>query len=383
VSSSRLEAGSDRVHHHVVHASREARYEVRLLDVSVDEAWAAVAAAVGDRPHLVVTTPTVDRLFGAAGRRVLGEAWLVLEGGEAQKDLAQVECICSRAAALGLGRQGVLVGVGGGVCTDLVTVAASWIRRGMPHIRLPTTLVGQVDASVGVKGAVNFRDTKSYLGVYHPPESVLLVPSLLHTLPARRIREGLSEIVKIAITCDPDLFAQVEAHGSALVASAFARPAGPGRDIVWTAAVRMMERLALNLYEDRSRQRLVDFGHTFSPDLEIASGHALSHGEAVAIDMAYTVCLSAAAGWLDAATRDRVLDLLEALGLPLGSPHLTPELCAASMATAVAHRGGRPNLVLPCGLGRSRFLASEDELPAAVHDAARTLLEARDGTPGT
>jgi 3-dehydroquinate synthase len=127
---------------------------------------------------------------------------MVLHCNEATKSVEQVLRVCERARQVGLDRSGLLIGIGGGICTDIVTVAASWIRRSIRYIRVPTTLVGQADAGIGIKGAVNFSQKKSYLGCFHPPRAVIITPPFLKTLPHNNLREGFAEIIKMAIIRD-------------------------------------------------------------------------------------------------------------------------------------------------------------------------------------
>lgn len=298
---------------------------------------------------------------------------------ERGKDLSQVERLCGEAVRAGLGRQDFLVGVGGGVCTDLCTVAASLTKRGIRHVRVPTTLVGQVDASIGVKGAVNFGGLKSHLGCFHAPWRVLVLPEFLATLPLRRLREGLAEIVKIALVRDPALFDLVERHGRSLLAAGFQAPRSVAWEVLERASLRMIEELQPNLFEDRTYERLVDFGHTWSVPLEPATGHALSHGEAVAVDMALSLEIAALLGLAPPTLRDRVHTLLRQLGLPTWSEQLDLDLCRAALRQAAAHRGGRPNLVLPTQVGRAVFLTSEAVLDSALLGAALQRLRSASG----
>ncbi|UHC17605.1 iron-containing alcohol dehydrogenase [Methylobacterium currus] len=361
---------------HVAAANRRTAYEVVFQEGASASALLALRPWIAGQDHLVVTTPTVQALHGGAvaGLDPTGRRILVLDCTEASKTLQQVERVCRRAHELGLSRGGVLLAVGGGVCSDITTLAASWLRRGIRHVRVPTTLVGQVDAGLGYKGAVNFDGHKSYLGCFHAPAHVLIAPDFLRTLPARHQREGFAEIVKIAIVCDPDLLNLVDRHAEELVRTSFAAPRAAGRAIVWQSALLMLRELEQNPYEDQGYERLVDFGHTFSPLLEAASAHRLSHGEAVAIDMALTMALSAELGLVAPASRDRILSLLRRLGLPTDSPLLTPELCRHALEQAALHRGGRPNLVLPTDFGPSRFLQAADAVgPDLIARGLRAL----------
>jgi 3-dehydroquinate synthase len=251
-----------------------------------------------------------------------------------------------------------------------VTVAASLIRRGIEYIRVPTTLIGQVDAGIGIKGAVNFGGKKSFLGAFYPPSSVLIDPTFLETLPVAHLRYGLAEIVKIAVIRDAELFELIANHSAALIDSGFQKSRACSRRVIWLAAQRMLEEMEPNLYEDRSYKRLVDMGHTFSPALEAASGFRIHHGEAVAIDTALSTTISAELDLMPEAERDVIVSTIVSIGLPIFSELLTEELCFKALADATMHRAGAMNLVLPVRVGQATFLEHIGELPASVLSAS-------------
>jgi 3-dehydroquinate synthetase len=360
-------------------ANRQRHYQVTLNENLLQTEIRRLAENIGSRQALIVTTPTVFRLYGSALQRELESVGhraplLVLKCTERRKTIREVEYITSRAYRYGLGRNSVLIGIGGGVCTDLVTVAASLIRRGIGCIRIPTTLIGQVDAAVGVKGAVNTAQKKSALGCFYAPDGVFIDPSFLTTLSLRHISSGLAEIIKVALVCDKFLFCRLERHVSQLLESRFSSPRNESRKVLWGAVARMLEQLSGNLYEDQGYQRLMDFGHTFSPLLEVRSKYRLSHGEAVAIDMALTVSIASELGAMSDDDRDRVLSVLAASSLPLRSDLLTEALCVDSFREAGIHRGGALNLVLPTSLGRAEFITHANEIPiSVVRSALRRL----------
>jgi 3-dehydroquinate synthase len=344
-----------------------------------------LAERLGGRRALLVTTPTVARLYGRElvaqlGARGADLSVLELACTEQGKCVDLVSRVCREALERGLDRRGVLVGMGGGVCTDVVTVAASWIRRGIAHLRIPTTLIGQIDAGIGIKGAVNFCGKKSYLGSFYPPEAVLIDQRFLHSLPPAHLRHGLAEMLKIALVRDATLFDLVEAHAASFLAGGFAEPRTEARQALWRAVEGMLRELGANAYENRSYQRLVDFGHTFSPSLEAASRFTLPHGEAVAVDMALSAMLAADCGLLDAAVCRRILAAVRSAGLPVYTAHLTPRLCREALGEAALHRGGVPNLVLPVAIGSATFVERPTDLPhAALARAIRRLARESSG----
>ncbi len=273
-----------------------ATYPVRLCVDLLSSRSTVLAEVTSDRRTMIVTTPTVARLYGEWLQALVkgkdAVSVLVMEVTEATKTLAQVEAVCQQALAHGITRRGLLVAIGGGVCSDVVTLAASLIRRGVGYIRVPTTLIGQIDAGIGLKGAVNFAGKKSFLGCFHPPEQVLIDPAFLRSLPRRFLVSGMAESIKMAVGRDAALFELLELHAPELVASGFSCPGAKGHELLQRSIWSMLDELRQNPYEDQTYERLVDFGHTFSPAIEAALGFEIDHGEAVAIDIALSATLA-------------------------------------------------------------------------------------------
>jgi 3-dehydroquinate synthase len=333
------------------------------------------------RTRLVVTTPSVHALYGpllleAAQGLITPDDVLVLDCDETRKSIEQVEKVCARALPT-LGRDGVIVGFGGGVVLDIVCFAASMIRRGIGYIKIPTTLVGQVDAGIGVKGGVNFGGKKSYLGSFYAPEQVLIDPAFLATLGSQHLASGVAEIIKMAVISDALLFAEVERMGARLVDPDTMANSDSCGDISIRAINLMLSALAPNLTERSGYERSVDFGHTFSPALEAALSFQIPHGFCVAVDMALSAAIAVEQGHMDRREYSRLVATLAAVGLPVWHGHLTRALCRKALVDAAAHRGGALNLVLPTTLGTSIFVKSADDITDDVLDAALGLL-ARD-----
>jgi len=361
---------------------RAGRYTVRIVPEALNRP--ELDAVLDGRRSLVVVSPTVERLYAPAldalaARNGPRMRRIVCVSGEPAKGLAAVERICDAALAAGMDRHGVFVAVGGGVCSDLVTMAASLVRRGVRCVRIPTTLVAQIDAAIGAKGAVNFAGRKSSLGCFHPPALVLADPVLLRTLPLPEIRAGLAEIIKIALVSDAPLFELLERVVPELLATRFQEPADDATTVMAASIRRMLEALDGNLFEDRSYRRTVDAGHTFSPKLEAAARFTIRHGEAVAVDLALSATLAARLGFLATGTSERIRRLIATAGLPITSDDLTAELCRDALAEAVRHRGGRLNLPLFDAVGHARFVDTsqvvDQVLELALEDLRLPLAE--------
>jgi 2-epi-5-epi-valiolone synthase len=357
-------------------------YDVSLVDGLLRPGDRRLLDAIGTRRALIVTTPTVARLYGDALRAVLAPAGsrvrvMVMGSGEPAKEIATVLDVCAAAQEAGIGRRDLLVAFGGGVCCDVVTLAAGLIRRGVAYLTVPTTLVGQVDAGIGLKGGVNFAGSKNYLGCFHPPEGSLVDLRLLRTLPEIEICCGLAEILKMALVRDSALFSFLRERGERLVRNRFTPDDADAEWVARRAIALMLAELEPNCYEDQTLRRLVDFGHTISPALEERSGHRMRHAQAVAIDMALSCEIATELGFLTEAACATVLATFDRLGLPTVDPLLTADVVAAGLQGAAAHRGGELNLVLPTGIGTATFLVRREDLPGSAVDAALRRLRRR------
>ena len=301
---------------------------------------------------------------------------LVLPTTEENKDMDMVLTIAEAIHELGVDRRlDPVIAIGGGVCMDIVGFAASIYRRRTPYVRVPTTLMGYVDASVGAKTGVNFSGKKNKLGAYIPPALTLLDRTFLSTLPERQLANGAAEIAKMALVKDPELFDLLAQHGPELIAHKFQDAPGAPRDgsspasrVLYLSIQTMLEELAPNLWED-SLERLVDFGHVFSMELEMDAlfEEKLFHGEAVAIDMALSACLSHVRGHIDSATLDAILDMMRGLKLPVWHPRLDAAMCDEALYERVKFSQGQ-KLPLPVGAGKARLFndIAQQEVEAAL-----------------
>jgi 2-epi-5-epi-valiolone synthase len=261
-----------------------------------------------------------------------------------------------------------IIAIGGGVLTDVVGFVASSYRRSVPHIKVPTTLMGYVDASVGIKTGLNFNGHKNRLGSFEPPLRVFLDRAFLKTLSRRHLLNGLCEIIKLAVIKDPELFSLLELHGANSVAAHFQDDMGGF--ILDRAITGMLEELQPNLFED-NLSRKVDFGHTFSYGLETRHEAHLLHGEAVLLDIALSMLIAQGRELLTEQESSRFFDLLIRLEIVLNTEILDPLLLWQSLEERIHHRNGLQRVPMPEGLGNCVFL-NDVRLPE-IESAVKTL----------
>ena len=267
----------------------------------------AIVADANVAPHLA----TLQAALSAEGIR--SEA-IVLPPGEATKSWAQLEMLCDRLIDLGIERGDHVVALGGGVIGDLVGFACSIVKRGCGFVQIPTTLLAQVDSSVGGKTAINTRAGKNLIGAFHQPALVLIDPTVLDTLPPRDLRAGYAEVVKYGLIDDPEFFAWCEANAAALLAGDLA-----AREYAIAHSVAAKARIVgEDERETTGRRALLNLGHTFGHALEAEAGFSdrLLHGEGVAAGMALAYGYSADRGIASQADADRVIAHLRTVGLP-------------------------------------------------------------------
>ncbi|KAM8755943.1 2-epi-5-epi-valiolone synthase [Acanthopagrus schlegelii] len=243
-----------------------------------------------------------------------------------------------------------IIAIGGGVCLDIVGLAASLYRRRTPYIRVPTTLLSYVDASVGAKTGVNFANCKNKLGAYIPPVAAFLDLTFIQTVPRRHISNGLAEMLKMALMKHRGLFELLEKHGRVLLDTKLQGASHVTRIAITT----MLEELAPNLWED-DLNRLVDFGHLISPALEMKVLPSLLHGEAVNIDMSYMVYVSKESGLVTEEEKQRIISCMVGLELPVWHEDFTMELIQRSLQDRLKHSGGLVRMPLPVGLGQAEI----------------------------
>jgi 3-dehydroquinate synthase len=330
-------------------------------------------------PCLVVTNPTVRRLYGERAQAALVQAgwrpqWAEVPDAEEAKSLEHLSRLYDAAIAMGLERRQPVIALGGGVVGDLAGFLAATYQRGVPFVQVPTTLLAQIDSSVGGKVAINHPRGKNLIGSFHQPVLVVTDPLVLDTLPEREWRAGLAELVKYAVILDAELFDQLATDRERLVR----------RDpwVVAPAIARACELKAQVVAQDEREgglRAILNFGHTVGHALEAVTGYqTYRHGEAVAIGMAAAGEIARRLGMWPSSDQDRLVAWLEAVGLPTRiAGHSTDDLVRA-MGQDKKVQSGRLTFVLPEAMGR---VVMRSDVPDETVRAALADLGAASGTP--
>jgi 3-dehydroquinate synthase len=323
------------------------------------------------RDLLVVSNTAVAPLYlgslesSLRSRRVVSAT---LPDGESHKTLGNVARILDVLVANRFGRDCAVIALGGGVVGDMAGFAAATYQRGVAFVQVPTTLLAQVDSSVGGKTGVNHPGGKNLIGAFHQPVAVLADTNTLATLPPRELRAGLAEVIKYGLICDSGFFAWLEANMDALLAS----------DAMALARVirRSCEIKAGIVGRDEREQgdrALLNLGHTFGHAVESATGYKeWLHGEAIGAGLVMAACMSRESGYLTSDELDRVIRLVARTGLPTHVSNVKPDLALELMRIDKKVQAGRIRLVLLRGIG-SAFVTAEYGAAALRHTLATHL----------
>ena len=279
---------------------------------------------------------------------------ILIGQGEANKTLATVEQIHRSLLELGADRRSFLLAVGGGIVTDVAGFAAATYMRGIEFGFVSTTLLGQVDASVGGKNGVNVGGYKNMAGTFTQPRFVVCDPSMLATLPEREFRAGLAEVVKAAVIGDIALFERLE--GSSFTEL---RTNTTLLCEVVRAAIGVKAAIVERDERESGDRRLLNLGHTVAHAIEKCSS-AMNHGEAVAVGMRFVADFAVRNGLLSLAARNRICEVLERLGFAL-EPSVAVDLLLVEISKDKKSAGERLHLVVPRGIGRCETMPVEKE----------------------
>ena len=325
------------------------------------------------RPRAMIVTDEhvaphyLDAVSAALTAEGIAVSSLILPAGEGSKSWAGLARLTEWLIGEGVERSDHVIALGGGVIGDLVGFACSIVKRGCAFVQVPTTLLAQVDSSVGGKTAINVAAGKNLIGAFHQPALVVIDPTTLATLPRRELGAGYAEVVKYGLIDDADFFAWCEANGAALLAGD-----GEARHKAIAHSVTAKARIvAADERETQDIRALLNLGHSFGHALEAETGYSdrLLHGEAVAAGMVLAHQFSAANGLCPVADAARVRDHLASVDLPHSLASAGINSGGAALAAHMAHdkkvRGGRLPLILTRGIGRS-FVTEDYGLDAVA-----------------
>jgi 3-dehydroquinate synthase len=335
---------------------------------------ALYAPHVRCRRVAVVTSAAVRPLYlgrvqaalAAAGGEALA---VVVEDGEQAKRWETLDRVYDALLGARLGRDALLVALGGGVIGDLAGFAAATYQRGVPYLQLPTTLLAQVDSSVGGKTAINHARGKNMVGAFHQPLAVIADVTTLDSLPDRELRAGVAEVIKHGLALDREFLEWLEANLEKLLA----RERGALAHAV-RRSCELKAQVVAGDEREAGQRALLNFGHTFGHAIELGTGYGTwLHGEAVAAGMVMAAELSARAGSLARADVERVRALIARAGLPARGPALGAERYLELMQGDKKAAGGRMRFVLLESLGRAALRADLD--PRLVRESIAAAVQ--------
>jgi 3-dehydroquinate synthase len=345
-------------------------YDIAVGAANLEQIGQFVAERIALTRAAVITDARVETPHATAVAKSLADAGaevdvLVIPEGESSKSIAMAENLWQKLFDLSADRKTTIVAVGGGVVGDLAGFVAATFARGLAFVQVPTTLLAQVDSSVGGKTGVNLPGAKNMVGAFWQPRCVLVDVQALKTQRDRDYRSGLAEVVKYGVILDADLFARLEKETAALL--------GRRHRVLQEIVARCCELKAGVVEQDEREESglraVLNYGHTFAHAVETVAGYGeLLHGEAVAIGMMCAARLAQRLGRVDEAFVARQRALLLALGLPVVLPAVKPNALLAAMAHDKKAEHGKLRFVLPARMG-------EVEVVSEVNvDDVRTVL---------
>ncbi|KAL6713221.1 hypothetical protein ACLMJK_009342 [Lecanora helva] len=328
---------------------------------------------------LAVTDLNVYNVYGGQIERYFEHHGLELKVhktkiGEKAKTIPTFLSIVDSMTEFGIYRKEPVLVVGGGLVTDVAGFACAAYRRNTNFIRVPTTVIGLIDASVSIKVAVNYGNYKNRLGAYHAPIHTFLDFTFLRTLPTAQIRNGFAELIKISTCSHLDTFNLLDKYCEELIETGFGRTDGASAEIREAAdkinreGIHEMLKLETPNLHEIGLDRVIAYGHTWSPMHELVPETPLRHGHAISIDMAYSATLANSRKLLSDVEHRRILDLFSRAGLSMDHPQFNEEILDKGTAAILKTRDGKLRAAVPHPLGRCIFLNDVDakELNAAL-----------------
>lgn len=343
----------------------ERRYDIDIGTGLIAESGVRIGQHSAAQHALVITDENLEGTYAKQVSQSLAGSGvdvdlLAVSAGEPSKSVAMAEALWDALRDARADRRSLIVAVGGGVIGDLAGFVAATFARGLAFVQVPTTLLAQVDSSVGGKVGINLTNAKNMVGAFWQPQYVLVDTGVLKTLPPREYRAGLAEVIKYGVILDADLFAFLENN----VAAIKQRQDDVLRSVVARCCRLKADIVEADEREESGRRVVLNYGHTFGHALEAATGYEqLLHGEAVAIGMLCASRLAESLGLIDSQLTRRQRHLLEAFKLPVSMPQVDRETVMRSIQHDKKSQHGRLRFVLPTRLGHVEVVADvEPEL---------------------
>jgi 3-dehydroquinate synthase len=349
----------------------ERSYAIEIGTDTLIDLGASVSRWCSSKHAVIVTDENVEQPHALTAASSLSQAGLqvdllVIEPGEAAKTVGTAHFLWDKLLELGTDRKSVVIAVGGGVVGDLAGFVAASFARGLPFVQVPTTLLAQVDSSVGGKVGVNLAGAKNMVGAFWQPAGVLIDTAVLDTLPEREYRAGLAEVVKYGVILDAEFFEYLEAHAAELSA----RDAAVLEHVVARCCQLKADVVSADERELTGHRAVLNYGHTFCHALETITGYGqYLHGEAVSIGMLCASRLAERLGRVDHKFTLRQRKLLKALKLPVDFPSVDEQQLLAAMSHDKKVEHGKLRFVLPTRMGHVELVGdiSQDDVRAALH----------------
>ena len=341
-------------------------YDIVIGPSSLDRLGSLMASFDLTARALVVTHPGIGKLYGERTSDSLRSAGfepdlMEVPDGEGQKSLEWAEKLYDAMLSHRMDRRSPVIALGGGVIGDLTGFAAATFLRGIPFIQVPTSLLAQVDASVGGKVAVDHRRGKNLIGAFYQPRLVLASLDTLDSLPEGELRAGMAEVIKYGVIADPDLFAYIEGRLDEILNR---DPAVLAHLVARSCEIKA--EVVAGDEREQGRRAILNFGHTMGHAIETRTG--MLHGEAVAIGMVYAARVAERMNMVDGDSVRRLIDLLQRTGLPQRCDELDASATIETMRFDKKAVGGRLHFILPTGIGE---VVIRDDVP---DDYIRTVL---------
>jgi 3-dehydroquinate synthase len=329
----------------------------RSYQAGIEAGLLAARVALPEKYHrcAVITDANVRAIYGGTIRRALTKsgrrvAVFTIKPGERSKRLAIIESLAREMLNAGIERRDIIIALGGGVVGDIAGFLAAAYMRGLDYLQVPTSLIAQIDSSIGGKTGVNLREGKNIIGAFHHPIAVLIDPAVLKTLPSRHFNNGMAEAIKTAAIGDARLFAFIERNALRI------KHLEPyAMECLITDCCRFKARIVGEDERESGIRAILNFGHTVGHAVESVSGYKLLHGEAVAVGMVAASRISEALGLASSETTDRLAALLREFDLPTDLRRLravNPDALTGTMKHDKKLLRGKFTFILPRKIGK-------------------------------